>query len=448
MSDHPSPAEMSAFARGELPLQLSGAVVRHLIGGCEICLAAAPSLFGLQTRPAEPEPDEDAAYDAAIDRAIAAVRRHEREAQLWETRVREIVARLEAGGTDILAKLSRKDLGLPLVEALLARSWAVRHDDPARMVELARLAAVSSRDLDEAKLGAARVADVQCRAWAELANAHRVAEDLEEAAEAFDHAYELCLRGSGDKQLLAHLFDLLASFYRARRDFPRARKALGFVYTLHLQYGQRHFAGRALLSTGILTGYAGEPERAIQLIERGLTLVDEHRDPDLVFAAVHNQLWFLADCGRFEEAQKLVFLNRWRYHDETGGARINQLKLRWLEGRIDAGLDRLAHAEETFREVQAGFEEAELGYQAALASLDLATTLLRRQRPAEARETILRAAEVFRALRVHREAMAAVLFLCETFELGLGTVAILEDAIAFLRRAEHDPGSRYEPLAF
>lgn len=443
MSDHPSPAEMSAFARGELPLTRSSEILRHLLHGCEICLAAAPAAFEVHSPVAGTLLDGEDAYDAAIDRALMKALRYERMWRRKDERSRQILARLETGGPSALEGLSRNDLGLPLVEALLERSWALRHDDPEQMVELARLATLAARDLRPQDLSGEHIADIQCRTWAELANAYRVSEDLDSAAGAFDRAYELYLAGSGDKLLLAHLFDFLASFYRARRDFGRAQKVLGFVYALYLQHGQKHLAGRALVSMGILTGYAGEPERAIQFLHQGIELVDEHQNPDLIFAAVHNQLWFLADCGRFEEARKLLFLNRWRY--EQAGGRINQLKLQWLEGRIDAGLGKLARAEETFREVRAGFEQAELGYQAALSSLDLATVLLRLHRGREARETVLNAAEVFRALHIQREVLAAVQLLRDTFELGLGTVGFLEEVLAFLRRAEHDLDAHFAP---
>ncbi len=444
MTDHPSPAEMSAFASGELPLKLSSEVLRHLLRGCEICLAAAPAAFEVHPAAVSTRPDGEDAYDAAIDRATAKALKYEKSWRRKDERSRQIVARLEAGGPLALEGLSRNDRGLPLVEALLERSWAVRHDDPAQMVDFARLATLAARDLDAPEIGAEQVADIQCRAWAELANALRVSEDLDGAEENFDKAYELYRQGSGDKLLLAHMLDLLSSLYRARRRFEQARTTLCLVYTLYLQHGQKHLAGRALLSMGIFTFYSGEPESAIRLLQQGLELVDERRDPDLVFSAVHNQLAFLADCGRFEEARKTLFLNRWRY--EQAGGRINQLKLQWLEGRIDAGLGKLARAEQTFREVREGFEQAELGYQAALAALDLATVLLRLQRSREARETVLNAAEVFRALRIQREVLAAVQLLRETFELGLGTVAFLEDVLVFLRRAEHDLDARFAPL--
>lgn len=444
MDDHLSLDELSALARGELQGERTRTVVRHIFRGCRVCLSMLlPALGGHPLEETvELTPEQDAAYDAALDRAFAAARRQGRERRRERERVRKIVQRLETEGAEALQRLPHRDLGPLLIEALLERSWALRYDEPAQMVELARYSVLAASQLNIQVNGPERVADWQCRAWAELGNAYRVTENLSQAEEAFHHALERYLRGTNDQLLLARVLDLQASLYRAQRKFSLARNALSLVYGIYRRHGQRHLAGRTLISLGIFTGHAQEPEKALKLIRHGVKLVDEKKDPELVLTAGHDQLWLLIACERFEEARKILFLNRWRYQ---GNGRITDLKLRWLEGRIDAGLEKLSRAEETFREVRAGFEEVSLGYQAAIASLDLAEVLLRQDKVEEARQVALQAAEVFMALEIHREAMAAVLFLRDCFERRRATVAIVKAAIAFLRRAEHDPDARFEP---
>ncbi|HEX7184335.1 MAG TPA: hypothetical protein VF756_21075 [Thermoanaerobaculia bacterium] len=334
---------------------------------------------------------------------------------------------------------------MALFPALLERSWALRHDDPAQMVELARYAVLVACQLDVQRYGFAQAADLQCRAWAELGNACRVSENHGRAQECFDHAIERYLRGTDDELLLARVLDFQASLYRAERDFPNARTALSLVYDIYRRHGQHHLAGRALISVGISIGYSGEPEKACQLIRRGLASVDEREEANLVFTAIHNQIWFALDCERLDEAERELFLNRGRYYE--AGGRLNQLKLRWLEARIDAGRGRIERAEQIFREVAAGFEEANLGYKAALASLYLAEMLLRQEKVEESRQVALRAAEVFQSLKIHREALAAVLFLRRCFRQRQATAAVVKSVITFLRRAEHDPTARFEPPA-
>ncbi|HEY9422113.1 MAG TPA: hypothetical protein VIW92_11920, partial [Thermoanaerobaculia bacterium] len=75
--------------------------------------------------------------------------------------------------------------GLGVYEALLARSWAVRYDDPKEMCHLANVAREVSEAFDVATYGEKQVRDLQARAWGELANAYRVANRYREAQQAF-----------------------------------------------------------------------------------------------------------------------------------------------------------------------------------------------------------------------------------------------------------------------
>jgi len=119
--------------------------------------------------------------------------------------------------------------------------------------------------------------------------------------------------------------------------------------------------------------------------------------------------------------------------------RIDQVKLRWLQGRIELGLGNLAIAEEALREAHQGLEKEELGYHAALSSLDLAGILLRRGCEEEARTVVLQATEVFLSLDIEVEAIRAVLVLQRVFESGVQGWSLLDDATRFLRRIEYDP---------
>lgn len=435
MSDHLTSEEIPALLREELDPKRVRTLVSHVIRGCPTCCAQSAAVMGMgQT---SPSPDE---HDAAIDRAFQTARRFVKARDRETRETRRIADLIQTNGLDALRTIKKS--GPALVEALLERSWALRHQDPAQMVEHARLATLAARDLDAVELGPERVSDIKCRAHAELGNALRVNEFFEEAQAAFHRAYNHYGQGSQNPLLLARLMDFLSSLFRARRRFKMARNTLLLVYTIYMQHGHRHLAGRAILSMGIFTGYAGEPEKALRLIGKGLRLIDESLDPELVFVGIHNQIWFLADSGRFEQAERLLFQNRGRY---AGQGRLNRLRLRWMEGRIDTGLGRHERAATIFEEVQKGFDEAELGYPAALASLDQALALMRLGRTSEAREIALAAAEAFRGLGVEREVLTATLFLRETFLFGVGQISLLEDVIAFFRRAEHDPDARFEP---
>lgn len=306
------------------------------------------------------------------------------------------------------------------------------------MVFLANLASAWAQRLDPEKYGDGFVREIQCRALIELGNAFRVSDDLDAAQKILDSAARLIADGTGDEILEARLCDVQASLHAARRFFAPSCDALDTVHAIHLRRGDHHLAGRALISKGIYTGYAGNIVEAEKLIRRGLGLIDPQRELSLTTLALHNLLYLLVELGRFREARTLLFQKRPQYI--LGAGKTSLLKLRALEGRIASGLGKHAQAEVIFREVREAFREERLGYKAALASLELAVVLREDGRETEARGIVLEAADFFLSLGVHREALAAMLVLRKACEHGIATSALLQSTLQFLYRAENNPG--------
>ncbi|MGH9361835.1 MAG: hypothetical protein ACRD2T_07945, partial [Thermoanaerobaculia bacterium] len=121
------------------------------------------------------------------------------------------------------------------------------------------------------------------------------------------------------------------------------------------------------------------------------------------------------------------------------------LKRLWLQGRIDASVGQLDRAALRLAEAQRGLDEAELGYQAALAALDLTEVWLRQGKSKMAAGLVEQAAETFLALGIDREAMGALHLLQQAFEREVATLAVVQRTIAFFRRFENDPAARFEP---
>jgi len=301
-----------------------------------------------------------------------------------------------------------------LCESLLARSQACRHHDPEQMVLLAERAAAIAADLDPLAYGLELTADLRARCLAELGNAHRVADDVEAAERALRSASEESARGSQDPLLLARIMDLTASLRGAQRRFGEALELLDAVYRIYESHGDRHNAGRALISKGLYTGYNNDPETAVRLLSAGLTLIHPAADPKLVISAVHNLITFLADGERFREAQRLLKRARPYYAE---GDRLNLIKLHWLEGKVAAGLGRLRRAEQSFLQARRELEAAGLHYHAAVVSLDLAAVWLSRGKTAETRALVEELVATFQARRIAREALAALLLLKKAFDL-------------------------------
>src|SRR5918999_3777009 len=201
LSEHLTPAESQAALRNELSRERWRVIVRHLLRGCMECRAVLER--GLQ--PAEPEPES--AYDGALQASLdGALRKAYSSQDPFE-------------GVMGVDKFQPSTEALATLESLLERSYVVRFDDPQEMVRLAREAIELALELDPADFGARRVVDQQVRAWGELANAYRVAEDLWEAERAFANAFKLLERSTGDRRLKARLFELHASLLGTQRKF-------------------------------------------------------------------------------------------------------------------------------------------------------------------------------------------------------------------------------------
>ncbi len=171
-------------------------------------------------------------------------------------------------------------------------------------------------------------------------------------------------------------------------------------------------------------------------------MLDPQREPGALVIALQNDLLFLEGCGRFSEAKNLLFKNRDSL-SRTG--KITRLKLRWAEARIELAMDNLLSAEQGFIEVREGMIAASLGFNASLASLELALVWMRQDRAEEAEEIVYEAAEVFYSLGQHLEVLAAVQLLVDAFRFKKASISLMQRTVSFIREWEINPDARFLP---
>lgn len=446
MSEHPRRETLEGFLLNGLPSREVTATVAHLLGGCDRCREEMSPLSAVMFTPdTAPEPQlsaqEEDAYDRAISAAFTRALAHEqtlrvdRETAEWKSE--EILRSL---GRSEPASLPEGPASWGLCEALIDKSRALRHDDIPGMLHLANLARLAADRLDPAVYGAERRTDMQARAWAELANAHRIANDLAEAEAAMACALDLRTQGTGDPLLYARIADLDASLLCGQRRFKEAFRMLDLAYAIHRRHSDSHEVGRVLIIKGLYTGDAGKPEEGLQLLVRGLSMIDRARDAKLVFHTLHNVLLLRVELGEYEQARRQLQRMRPLYAAHAGW--LDVVKLHRIEGEIAAGLGDLVTAEATFQQIRQDLNDAGLGYQAALASLDLAGVWLRQGRTAEVRGLVAEMVASFRVLGVEREAISAIHMLRDAMEREQATMEVLRLAGDILRRLHNEPATR------
>ena len=436
MSDHPTQAELKALLQGKLPHEPMQAVLRHLLGGCQSCRSYVyPRAARLLVSGAQAQ--DEAGYDRAIDKAIKTARRLSRERDLYQEALRAI----DAKGVFGILSGPRRLRGPEGVRALLDRSWEQRRENPGQMIALARAA---TQVADKLK-GGKEAEDLRCRSWAELANAHRVAESYDRAQESLAQAMRHLVLSTRSDELEVRLMDIQASLEGHLCHFESAFGILDVVAAIHQKRGDEHLAGRALISKGMFKGYHGQIGEGLELTRRGRMMLDQQRDPALYFQATHNEVHLLLDLERYSEARTLLWSNL-KHYEQHGGT-IDRLKLRGLWGRINAGLGKLAEAARDFEEERRGLQEAELFFTAAVTSLDLAAVYLQQGRVDEGEDVAWEALRVFQEMHIPEQGQVALLVLRKALELRLATASLLRRAAEFFRRIEHDSTAVFRPAS-
>jgi tetratricopeptide (TPR) repeat protein len=441
---HPGAAELDRFLLGEMSPRQAAPVISHLLTGCTHCREAMAPLASLvfATGPVAPETtvSSGAEYDFPMFKAFAAARQFAaansgRREQPQAPAPQRLPVPLEARRPS-----SRNQTALDRCEALLERCWNLRYSDPEGMVLSAAMAVNLAQQLIAEQGESEDLVDLEARAWAELGNAHRVADDLVEAEAALSRALVRSGQGSESPLLLARIMDLTASLYIDQRRFQEARQLLDSVYAIYQHTGDAQAAARTFISKGLASNRAFDPEEAIGFLAEGIRQIDLRHDPKLVLAAVHDLLWSLVDAGYDAQADGLLAEVRPLY--KVHGERFYRLPQLWLEGRIASHLGRDEKAESLLLRVREEYRDSDIAYDVALVSLDLATLWLRQGRTTEIKTLLDETIAILKARNLQREALGALLMLRKAFDTDQANAALLQNAATELWRLERSSARR------
>jgi tetratricopeptide (TPR) repeat protein len=440
---HPHRRLLSRFGRGRLHRRRNQEIVRHLLADCPDCRWLTSQLLP-PLRTAErverkiggrvPEPSR---YGAAFAGARSEIERRSvaLEAEWVEARefLRELLAHPFARQEALVAAAGSPFQTWAFCELLLNTAGEWGFQDPGRARDLSQLGLGIAERLDSAVYGEARVRDITARAWASLANAQRIRGDFLTAEKSFAEAERRLKTGTGDPVEKAQVLLLKASLYGNQQRFREAFRLLDRVVTLSRRCEDSHLWGKALISRGFLLGLAGDPEAAIRHLTQGLQKVEPESDPRLVVAAQHNLTLYLAESGRYDEALRLLEGARPLYLQV--GDQMSLLRLRWLEGKIASALGHFKEAEAFLRSVRKELIERELGYDAALLSLDLASIYAREGRTSEMRSLAEEMLPIFKSRDIHREAIVALFVFQKAAEMERVTLGLIQDVSGYLKES-------------
>jgi tetratricopeptide (TPR) repeat protein len=278
-------------------------------------------------------------------------------------------------------------------------------------------------------------------AWLFVANGRRVGGDMPAAGQGFAIGRELFEAGAAaDPGLLAawRLPDREASWHRSQGDFDQAL----VLHEEALALAPPEARGRILLSKAFTLEQMGEPVHALATLEAAEPLIDGQREPQCLFGLLFNRAVNLCHLEKFPQAEALL--------GPIGemalelGHELNRFRLRWLRGRIDAGLGREQEAEAAFQQVRQAFRGRNIAFDFAKVTLELAALYRRQGRLAEVKALAKQTLWIFEAQRVHKEAEKALRLFCEAAEAERLTVELARRILRYLERSQHNPRLRFE----
>lgn len=270
------------------------------------------------------------------------------------------------------------------------------------------------------------------RAWAYVGNVRRILSDLTGAHEAFALAWERYARGYGELAVRAEILDMEASLRRAQRRFADGERVIREAIELYYQLGRPDLAGKALLNHATMLWTSGDLEPALAALDRALFTLDVKTQPRLRLAAFATRLQILFDGGRWEEVVRAL-PNLHQLAQQHGG-RLDRIRCRWFEARVQLEQGHLATAEELLTETRDAFIREGLAYDAALASLDLALLFVQQGRTPQIKELALGMLPIFEAQDVHREAWAALLLFRRAAREEVATLSLIRQVRTHLEQ--------------
>ncbi len=446
------PATLSNFERGEKPLPTPTLERLIAVMGLPPALLARTLAFLEEARSARQPPDsvaeeiEEAA--AAFGKAAADLYRRgltlftaqgtalQERCQgrgLWER-----LQRYGAGERRAIVSENPQFWSWGLCELLCDESVKAAADDAAKALDLAELAVLVAGQVPGPEGGPPRL---RGWAWAFLGNARRVHGNLIAADEAFARSRELWEAGaSSDPGLLdeSRLLDLEASLRRDQRRLPDALALLDRA----LAIGGGKGAGHILVIRAKTLEEMGDYEGAVATLRQAGPFIDGEKNPRLHLCQRFNLLENLCQIGRLVDARPMF--PGVRELAIRCGNKLDLVRLRWLEGRVAAGLGQVDEAVSALHEVRVKFVEEGIAYDTALVSLELAVQLAKQGRSGDVKSLARLMAPIFQAQGVHREALSAIGLFRRAAEQEAVSVELASEILEFLRRSQHDPELRFE----
>lgn len=326
-----------------------------------------------------------------------------------------------------------------LADALIERATEFLPGRPDEAYEAASLA----RAVLQSERPDSLTSELYARALAHQANALRAQGLLRQADDVLETArYLLKAQGGGERLTRAELDRFEGALRYAQRRFPEAESLYSRAVMGFAMEGEDVDVATTLLSVGVAYREMDDLDRAIEATSQALEILADEEQPHLQLYARHNMVNFLIEAERIAEAKSLFAQLEEMYAKYSDP--LSSLRRTWLEGHLARAQLDLAAAETAYDAVRQGFASRGLGYDAALAALDLATLYAEQGRTAELKQVAEEIVPIFESQDVHREAAAALMLFQDAVRAEQVTLGYVLELSRYLQRARLDPRLQFQ----
>lgn len=311
---------------------------------------------------------------------------------------------------------------------LCEESAQVAAHDPTKALALARLAAAAAERAPEEEEFRSRL-----RGWAAafVGNAWKAKGTLRESDTAFTRCRQLWNAGADPAgRLPAGRVDDLEASLRIKQD--RFGEALALLDQA-LGTAEPAAMGALYIRKAHAQEESGDSAGALLTLETAKAHIDPVRQPRLHFARRFNRVGNLVNLKRHAEGRARLPQLQEMVLDL--GGELDFWRVRWLEGRLAAGLDDRAVAITALEEVRREFAARDILYDVGLVTLELAALYLEAGRWSTVQAMARKAAVDFSRDGVEAEARVAMKLFCEAAVRERLTIQLLAELQKTLRKA-------------
>jgi tetratricopeptide (TPR) repeat protein len=221
----------------------------------------------------------------------------------------------------------------------------------------------------------------------------------------------------------------------------RLREALVLLDQALASKPRNEMKDRLLINKARALEFLGHYEEAIETLQQMAPDLGKG-DPRLNWLRRFTWMANLGHLERYGEAEEK--LPELQALTARLGNALDGVRVRWLAGRIAAGLGRRQESLETLSQVREEFASRGIAYDTAQANLELAVLYLEAGQNAAVKALARQMAPIFRAQGVHQGALAALQLFRDAAEREALTLDLARRLAAYLQRARYNPELRFE----